>query len=65
MALAWILVAVLGSVIDTGVDRLSLIGCSIPMGIFVGIAVTTGNYFRAEIQIQTRTEAVSQRKSLL
>jgi len=64
MALAWISVAVLGSVIDTGVDRLSLIGCSIPMGIFVGIAVTTGNYFRAKYTFKL-AQKLSQRKSLL
>ena len=44
MALAWASLAILGFVPDTGADSLTVIGCSLPMSAFMGVAVATGIY---------------------
>jgi len=64
MTLALVSVAILGPIVDTEVDALSVIGCfalpSVPLGVIVAI----GNYFRAK-QAHQLARKLSQRKSLL
>lgn len=61
MALAWASLAILGLVPGTGSDSLTIIGCSIPMSLIMGVSVTTGIYLKAKKAFEL-ARRLSQRK---